>query len=207
MDISCLLESLLLFSLSLWSVPFAFLYYHFSGIPGGSGDNVCVHGACTGKRGQESRQPGWDVWEPGAVRQIRIHPAGQSSLTSIDQSGLAQRRARQRLPKHRWNTWILCHLHLGVGIHFVYSTCMYWPFLQASTGQLTPESPLLTPLICSISREIWEATLPVTLSLFWDVTVASFLELLWDHWPEPLCPAYVNRGLILKPMWGAGWDY
>lgn len=144
MGISCLLESLLLFYLSLWSVPFAFLYYHFSGIPGGSGDNVCVHRACTGKERAGVQTPRLGSAGNCGSQASQNPPHWPVRIRSIDQSGLAPGGARQRWPMHHWNTWIFCHLGLGVGIHFVYSMCTYQLLLHPSAGQPTPGSPLLT---------------------------------------------------------------
>lgn len=68
-------------------MPFAFLYYHFSGIPGGNGDNVYPQGIDSKEKSgvQATKQP--SVENSGDWTNQNPLPACQGLLTSTDLSG------------------------------------------------------------------------------------------------------------------------
>lgn len=75
-------------------MPFAFLYYHFSGIPGGSGDNVYPQGIHWKEKSgvQATKHP--IVENSGDWTDQNPLPACQGLLTSTDLSGFIPGGAR-----------------------------------------------------------------------------------------------------------------
>lgn len=166
---------------------FWFLSYHFSRIPRESGDNLCVHGTLLEREGKGSGDH--------AEKCGNLLRSGSSESTPTGQSGPVPGGERQRLQTYHWNSWILCHLDTALGIHWVYSRCLYWTSsMQAQASQL--QSPHSWPL--QFAKRHHRDNFIDTLAHFWDVTVAFLFELLRAQWSETLCPAHVNRGLLLN---------
>lgn len=150
---------------------------------------ICVStGHCwAGKRRQGSRWPHWNMWRPAEVREVRVRPTGQS--------GPVPGEERQRLQMYHWNSWILCRLDVAIGIHLFYSKCLCWTSsMQARASQL--QSPHSWPLW--FAKRHHRDNFTDTSARFWDATVAFLFELLRAQWSETLCPAHVNRGLLLN---------